>query len=147
MSMALDRGTLLPPALRAAVAGRGPVVIVGIHGMACPGCREYLDGLAAAGSAIAGWGGRVFVLLAGDGAAAASRALPGGLLPLAVADPGVRATAPFVAVTDEWGEVFFGARGSEDHDLPSPAELGEWVAFAAIQCPECENPEGGWRSL
>ena len=31
---------------------------------------------------------------------------------------------------------------SVEHQLPGPVELAEWVKFLAIQCPECEGPEG-----
>ena len=46
-------------------------------------------------------------------------------------------------ITDEWGEVYFVADAGAGHDLPTLVEIGDWVRFLAIQCPECEGP-GGW---
>lgn len=146
MSIAMDRGSLLPPGLRARVAGRGPAVVVGIHSTACAPCRDILDALARSARHAADWGGRIFVLPA---AAPPSddAPLPGGLTLVAAADPDLPADVPFIVVTDEWGEVFFGTRAEPDHALPAADEIVAWVRFAAIQCPECENPEGDWRSL
>jgi hypothetical protein len=47
-----------------------------------------------------------------------------------------------VVIADEWGEVYFGADAGAGHEFPTPVEIAEWVRFLAIQCPECEGPEG-----
>jgi hypothetical protein len=52
-----------------------------------------------------------------------------------------------VVIVDEWGEVYFVAEAGEEHAFPSAAEIADWVRFLAIQCPECEGPEGEWRNL
>ena len=51
----------------------------------------------------------------------------------------------FAAVVDEWEEVFHVVRIGAHHAFPDPVDLLEWVRFVAIQCPECEGPEGPWR--
>jgi hypothetical protein len=53
---------------------------------------------------------------------------------------------PAVVVVDEWGEVYFSLRAT-GHDLPEVHDVIDWVRFVAIQCPECEQPEGGWKTL
>ena len=52
-----------------------------------------------------------------------------------------------VVILDEWGEVFFVADAEAGHDLPTSAEIADWIRFLAIQCPECEGPEGEWRKI
>jgi hypothetical protein len=52
-----------------------------------------------------------------------------------------------VVITDEWGEVFFVADAGAGHDLPTSVEIADWIRFLAIQCPECEGPEGEWRTI
>ncbi len=74
---------------------------------------------------IARWGGRI-VRLDGDDRAD---------------DP----EAAWLAVVDEWGEVFEVVRFGADHGFPAPSGVVEWTRFVAIQCPECEGPEGPWR--
>jgi hypothetical protein len=52
-----------------------------------------------------------------------------------------------LVVTDEWGEVHFVADAGAGHELPSGEEIVTWIRFLAIQCPECEGPEGDWRAV
>jgi hypothetical protein len=47
--------------------------------------------------------------------------------------------APGVAVADEWGEIVYVASGSTVAELPSPADLLEWVRYVESRCPECEG--------
>lgn len=119
------RGELLPPRLRALAAGRGPVALCRTHGPGCPACRDYADRLTAREAAAGEWGGRIRLLAAEEGAG----------------------ESPLLVVADEWGEVYFAAQPGPDHDFPAPEEVVEWLRFAAIQCPECEGPEGEWRTL
>ena len=51
-------------------------------------------------------------------------------------------------IADQWGELFLVEPMPDGaHSYPAPAEVAEWLRFVAIQCPECENPEGEWRTL
>ncbi len=50
-------------------------------------------------------------------------------------------------VADEWGEIHFAQSAGMGHAMPSAGELVEWARFVSIQCPECEGPEGEWRSV
>jgi hypothetical protein len=52
-----------------------------------------------------------------------------------------------VIITDEWGEVYFVSDAGAGHDFPTPRDIGDWIRFLAIQCPECEGPEGEWRTV
>lgn len=121
----LQAGTTRGGAIDTASA-RGPAVVVRLHGPGCPGCRRWtereLDPLR---EATAAWGGRV-VLVDPDG----------------LRRSGLSA---WLAVADEWGEVFHTAAVGEDHSFPDTSELADWVRFVAVQCPECEGPEGAWR--
>ena len=47
--------------------------------------------------------------------------------------------APGVLVADRWGEIVHVAAASDIADLPTPAELLEWVEYLEIRCPECEG--------
>lgn len=42
---------------------------------------------------------------------------------------------------------FFVADAGVRHDLPRSGDLADWIRFLAIQCPECEGPEGEWRTI
>lgn len=108
-------------------SGRGPLVLVVAHAEMCDACSSYERQLSAADSTIGEWGGRV----------------------VSVTDPEGKllAHAPGVIIADEWGEIYFETEGGAEHALPDPDEVAEWVRFIAIQCPECEQPEGEWRTL
>ena len=102
----------------------GPRVLLLPHDD-CDVCRRW------AGSALAGaeedlrrWDGRIVEL----GPELRSR------------DP----EAAWLAVVDEWDEVYHVATIGADHDFPDLADVVEWVRFVAIQCPECEAPEWPW---
>lgn len=104
---------------------RAPQVLVAVHSPDCEGCRNYLRELTAHAAPITEWSGRIVVAVPGD----------------------VAVAPPAVVIADEWGEVYAVMRGTPDHVLPSATEIGEWVRFLAIQCPECEGPEGAWRTI
>ncbi|HEX2311892.1 MAG TPA: hypothetical protein VHH91_14365 [Vicinamibacterales bacterium] len=46
--------------------------------------------------------------------------------------------SPGAIVADRWGEIVHVTR-VEPRSLPSAENLGEWVAYLRIQCPECEG--------
>lgn len=83
---------------------------------------------------VAEWGGSLIVV----------PSEPDGKTDLA-ARLGIRGAA--VVIADEWGEIFFAADAGAEQALPTPDEIVEWVRFISIQCPECEQPEGEWRTL
>ena len=44
-----------------------------------------------------------------------------------------------VLVADRWGEIVFAAHAEGDSDLPAVDEIGEWVRYVTVKCPECEG--------
>ncbi len=46
---------------------------------------------------------------------------------------------PAAVVADRWGEILMVAEERHLTDLPSPADLIEWLRYAEHQCPECEG--------
>lgn len=102
---------------------RGPRVLLALHDD-CTVCREWRrDRLDTLAPEIGRWGGRIV--------AEAGRA---------------PASEPWLAVVDEWDQVFHVARFGSEHTFPDVDDVVEWVRFVAIQCEECEAPEGPWRS-
>ena len=126
-------------------SGRGPRVLITLHSAGCEGCRTYVADLAGDADRIADWGGRIVVAIPGDGADAAGLTALYGVQLLADPERRVASGEAAVFVSDEWGEVYHHAAAGPSHDLPDIDELEEWVRFIAIQCPECEGPEGEWR--
>lgn len=51
--------------------------------------------------------------------------------------PGLPASGALVA--DRWGEIVFVVAASDIADLPTPAQLLEWVEYVEMRCPECEG--------
>jgi hypothetical protein len=158
----LERGALLPAAPLASIpdgraielrGGRGPIVVFLPHSPDCAGCAAYVRDLAARADALGSWGARVMIVVrARVGRASELRESAAGRLLLledrsgalgARLDPGAAA----LLIADEWGEVYHAAGAGLAHELPAPGEIEEWVRFIAIQCPECEGPEGEWRNL
>lgn len=134
------------PSARGGVAvdvrpSRGPRVLVKLHNGACAECHAYVAQIAARVDAIAEWGADVVVISPAavrDGA---------GLAVLVDAAGAIVTGRLDVVVADEWGEIFHATEGGGVHDVIAADEVVEWVKFVAIQCPECENPEGPWRDL
>ncbi len=129
--------------------GRGPWVFLIAHSADCAGCRDYADRLVGARSNFSEWGARLAVVL--HSPLAAAQALHGQLDATVevFADPeqSLPADAGSVLVTDEWGDIFHHAAGGAAHALPAPGEVAKWAQFVAIQCPECEQPEGFWKTM
>lgn len=123
--------------------GRGPRFVMAVHSLQCATCRQYVESLVAAAPQQE-WGGALYVIV--PGAIDPARSIEGVNL---LADPEhafAKGNAR-VAIADEWGEAYFDHDAGAMHDLPDPAEVTEWFRFIAIQCPECEGPEGAWRTL
>lgn len=132
--------------------GRNPSMLFFAHSAGCPGCRAYVGGLLERSDAFGTWGGRLLVIL--PAAPAAAEGFPAAAFPVHVLVDADGALArrcgvegAGLVVADAWGEVHFTARAGAGHDLPTAEEVEEWLKFLAIQCPECEQPEGLWRSL
>jgi peroxiredoxin len=157
----LPRGTLLPSVSLAATpdgelvdlrGGRGPRVLVLMHAGACDGCQDFLRQIAPIATEVAEWGGRLLVVPEPeeDHDALLGEAPPGMRV---LSDPeqtvarDLGLTGAAVVIADEWGEIYFAAQSGTGHRLPLPEEIVSWVRFIAIQCPECEQPEGEWRTL
>ena len=54
-------------------------------------------------------------------------------------DPVEGLPAPAVLVADRWGEIIFVAARTNIEELPSAAEILDWVEYVRKQCPECEG--------
>jgi hypothetical protein len=131
-------------------SARGPQVVVAMHSVTCRACRRYVrEEVASAARGMGEWGGRVIVVVPDGVANAAVFAETTTDALEIVTDPegAFAANGAAVAVVDEWGEAYYFADAGVGHDLPSPDELVTWVRFLAIQCPECEGPEGEWRTI
>jgi len=134
-------------------SGQGARVLYAMHSAACAGCRDYIRSLAA-DSDLAEWGGRLTVIVR-DSLDAAKSVYehtngPGAQIAEVLADPGhsIPLADGMLAVTDQWGEVFFETEPAEGHaSLPPAPEVANWVRFIAIQCPECVGAEGDWRFI
>jgi hypothetical protein len=131
-------------------SGHGPRALVTLHSAVCPDCQRYICGLLASSAGrISEWGGRLGVVVPGNGQSAHELAeVIDGAVPILLDPEGKLALGKAtVIVTDEWGEVYFVADAGAGHDLPAPVQIADWSRFLAIQCPECEGPEGEWRTI
>ena len=158
----IARGTLLPSLRLASMSGgkpvalrggRGPRILLLTHAPDCAVCERYLRGITRHAAEISEWDGRLLVVVPGSAgeAGALAGADPPGVRVLA--DPGQRVARQLglrgaaVVIADEWGEIYFAVDAGVEHALPAPEEIVDWVRFISIQCPECEQPEGEWRTL
>lgn len=126
-------------------SGRGPLVLLVMHSAECVECARYLSALLAGADRTA-WGARVFGIVRDASGASADRVTGRGAI-LVDRARALAAGAARLIVADEWGEVHFACAAGADHRMPGVDEVLEWVRFIAIQCPECEGPEGEWRTL
>ena len=130
-------------------SGRGPWILLVAHDAACERCSDYADQLVSARAQLTEWGARLAVVLHAplERARTLSEQLDATVEVFADPEQSLDAAPGSVLVTDEWGDVFHAAAAGEHHDFPSTSEVARWVQFVAIQCPECEQPEGGWRDI
>ena len=130
-------------------SGRGPRVVYAAHSSSCTRCRDYMLGLLAARDAIAEWGGRLTFVLAEqlDAAAALRASFEREVDVLADAERVLGLRGGSLIVADEWGEEHYTYTADATHVLPEADEVVDWVRFTAIQCEECERPEGGWQEV
>ncbi len=131
-------------------SGHGPRALVTLHSSACPECRRYVhEDLASGADGIAEWGGRLAIVVPGqvESAEELAKIRVDGMQFLTDPQGRFASGKAMVIVTDEWGEVYFVADAGADHDFPTAVDIRDWIRFLAIQCPECEGPEGGWRTI
>ena len=152
---AFDTGTLLPHALlRRAGDGtqidvrrsRGPHVLLLMHSASCVECLDYLRALLARGADWADWRARVSGVVPESSASALERgdASIGDSVLIDEARKLADGTARVIAA-DEWGEIHCSIEVGSEHTFPPIQDMVEWARYIAIQCPECEGPEGEWR--
>jgi hypothetical protein len=125
---------------------RGPRVLVTMHDGQCTECIDYVTAIAAIRQPLESWGADTAVISPGSGGPAPDLANIG--MPV-LGDPGhvIADGRLTVIIVDEWGEIYFTSEPEGPHGIVAPDEVVEWVRFIAIQCPECESPEGAWRDL
>ena len=143
------RRARLPDTALTPVAGGGAVplrvarhsaVLVLLDGAPGPEDRVFLDELAAGAPEIAGWDGRVLVVIAGDatqtGEAVAALGLPFPVLadPAGTVLAAAGVAAPALVVADQWGEVHWVVPTGEGLPWPPVAEAEQWARFLAIRC-------------
>jgi hypothetical protein len=148
-------GTLLPHTLLRRASDdtqvdvrktRGPRVLLLMHSHSCAECLDYLRALLAREADWADWGARVSGIVPGTSAPALVRrdtSVTDSLLideARKLADGSAR-----VIAADEWGEIHCSVEVGTEHTFPTIQDMVEWARFIAIQCPECEGPEGEWR--
>lgn len=126
---------------------RGPRVFVTLHGTDCHECVEYVKEMAAAREPVEGWGADLVVVRADVSSPADPLLAQLDLTVIEDPDHLLSRDRLEVIVVDEWGEVHFATNGEGVHSPLPPEEVVEWVKFVAIQCPECEGPEGPWKDL
>jgi hypothetical protein len=95
------------------------------------------------------WGGRLAIVVPGpvESANELAKTPVNGMQFLTDPEGRVASGRATVVITDEWGEVYFVADAGPGHDFPAAVDIRDWIRFLAIQCPECEGPEGGWRTI
>lgn len=130
-------------------SGRGARAIFLMHASSCIACLDYARSLIAVKNDIAEWDGRLTIVLREslEAATALHAAFGGAAQVLADSEGRLGLDGGCLVIADEWGEVHFSTTVNAEHMLPEPAEVVDWVRFTAIQCEECERPEGEWRSL
>jgi hypothetical protein len=155
MKHALGRGARVPPVVLKQPGGggevglqpvRGPRVIVALHRPDCEECVAYAREVASIRDEVASWGGDIVVVA---GASIPDTSVLHGLEVAVLKDPDniIADGRLSVTIVDEWGEVYFASEPEGTHGRIAAEEVVEWVKFIAIQCPECEGPEGEWRHI
>lgn len=128
-------------------ASRGPRVFVAMHAVGCETCIGYVKQVLHMRDELASWGGHVAVVCSECSGESAAELAGLGVPLLDDRDALLAHGRLTVIVADEWDEIYFASESDEVHGIISADEVLEWVKFVAIQCPECEGPEGEWRNL
>ncbi|HET7275070.1 MAG TPA: hypothetical protein VFI91_07800 [Longimicrobiaceae bacterium] len=128
--------------------GKGPRIVLAIHSAECTGCRDYMEAITDRTGEIERWDARVLVVVPGAAEAISGVAVSSPAFEmLSDADGRLNWPGATIAIADEWGEIYFAMDAGTDHEFPSTDEVTDWLRFIAIQCPECEQPEGDWRTI
>jgi hypothetical protein len=126
---------------------RGPRVLVTMHQAQCGECIGYVRAIASMRQPLASWGADI-VIVCPEGSDERDSMLARLGVPVLEDPKHVIADGRLtVIIADEWGEVYFASEPEGVHGPVAPDEVAEWVQYIAIQCPECEGPEGAWRDL
>lgn len=123
---------------------RAALVLIVVHSERCQECRDYVSAIWNARERVFEWGERLIVVVQEPSADVPDFGSP-DIEVLIDADHKLPISGTGVIVADEWGEVFHATAGH--HRFLAPAALAEWLRFVAMQCPECEQPEGPWREI
>jgi hypothetical protein len=126
---------------------RGPRVYVAVHAPGCQTCIGYVKQIVCMQDELASWGGHVAVVHPGCSDDSAAGLAPLGVPVLDDRESLLAHGRLAVIIADEWDEIYFASQSEDVHGVIPPDEVLEWVKFVAIQCPECEGPEGEWRNL
>jgi len=126
---------------------RRNLVLLLHHGLGCAACRASLRDLAAEATRMRAT--EAVLLAIGPDDPEATRQLAADLdrSVLLLSDPSGSVatrqglTVPAVVVTDRFGEIWASWPGGDEHRLPSPAEVLDWLRYIGVQCPECGPPE------
>jgi hypothetical protein len=123
--------------------------MVAVHSAFCAECRDFILQLAAGADSIIEWGGRASIVVSDslNHAIELHKSISGVFQVLADPDGNSKLEPPALIIADEWGEIYFMTEPGREHAFPTRNEIVEWVRFIAIQCPECEQPEGAWRTI
>lgn len=124
--------------------GRAGVVLIVVHSDKCKECREYVSDVWNQRADIFEWGERLIVVMREPSTEETDFGIP-DIEVLVDANQKLPISGTGVMVTDEWGDVFHATAGH--HRFLSASALKEWLRFIAMQCPECEQPEGAWREI
>ena len=126
---------------------RGPRVVVTLHRGDCDACIGYVEEIASTDEPLEAWGADILAI-SPDPLSTRDTVLARLGIPVLEDPEHVLADGRVnVLIADEWGEVHFAGEPSGMHSRVAPEDVLEWVKFIAIQCPECEGPEGEWRNL
>lgn len=123
--------------------GRAASCCLLLHSVRCDACLAYLERLTAdpscAGHAVQGivLDERTETLDARTGERAKGSTVlfdRGGLVAHAVG-----AAPPAWVAADAWGAIHALRHVGDAHAWPQPLEIGRWLDFIAMQCPECQG--------
>ncbi len=130
-------------------AGRGPLILLIKHSEDCEQCRGHLDALLERRVDMSHWGARVLGVIPAVKQRPHPQETSGAAESVMLSDREqlLADGRAGIIVADEWGEIHFAQPAEIDHAMPTADELIEWARFVSIQCPECEGPEGEWRSV
>ena len=114
---------------------QGSRVLLLVRDDALERARPYLSALEQRMAELREWYGSTLLVT--------ERVLPDSALPAARAEPetwvalGIREGASALIIADRWGDVYSSQQSRSFDDLPSTAQIEEWIRFLAMQCPEC----------